>query len=176
MAIFTLSIPMKTISYYNAQVEFIAGTAVIIDVREHAEYMDFHLPGAINQPSTQFDASFYSNFHDQKICLICESGKRASQVLNKLEKEGISSVAVLETHMQDLRQNEAGNGWTVDRQFRMTLGLLLATFLVLYYFEVSFAVIIPTILASGLIITSIIDRCYMRMGIAMLPWNRNKSK
>ena len=57
----------------------------------------------------------------------------------------------------------------------MTIGVLLTIFLLGYFLgEAKWVVFIPIILATGLVVTSIIDRCYMRMGIAMLPWNKNK--
>jgi len=37
-------------------------------------------------------------------------------------------------------------------------------------------ILIPIILSGGLTITAIIDRCYMRMAIAKLPWNRGKKE
>lgn len=66
-------------------------------------------------------------------------------------------------------------GWSIDRQFRITLGILLAIALTLYALGYEYGLIIPMILCVGLIFTSIIDRCYMRMAIARMPWNRNRS-
>ena len=62
-------------------------------------------------------------------------------------------------------------GWTIDRQFRLALGLSLAVFLLGYFLVSEIFIVIPVILCIGLTYTSIIDRCYMRLGIAMLPWN-----
>jgi hypothetical protein len=56
----------------------------------------------------------------------------------------------------------------------MTLGVLLAIFLGGDFLSIQWLIAIPIILATGLIFTSLIDRCYMRMGIALLPWNRGK--
>jgi hypothetical protein len=43
-----------------------------------------------------------------------------------------------------------------------------------YWLSDAFAAI-PVILCTGLIITAIIDKCYLRVGIAMLPWNRRQA-
>ena len=166
---------METINNHTAQAELSEGTSVIIDVREPAEYKDRHIPGALNQPSSKYSKDQYSQFDGKKIYLVCQSGKRAKQIGKKLQADGLSEVFVLEQHMESIPRAYTNKGWTVDRQFRMTLGALLATFLVLFLFEVPYAFIIPLILCSGLIITSIIDRCYMRIGIAMLPWNKGKA-
>lgn len=56
----------------------------------------------------------------------------------------------------------------------MTLGLLLLLFLLGHFLGFALAIIIPIILGAGLTITAIIDRCYLRIGIARLPWNRKR--
>jgi rhodanese-related sulfurtransferase len=149
---------------------------IIIDVREPKEYADFHLMGSINIPSTQYELSKFEPYKGKSIGLICHSGNRAKTVQNKLEKSDFEHVYIMGKQMADLSgyvQNSK-SGWSVDRQFRMTLGVLLAIFLGGYFLSIQWLIAIPIILATGLIFTSLIDRCYMRMGIAMLPWNRGK--
>ncbi len=166
---------MDTISNHEAQTKLAKGTSVIIDVREPKEYEDRHIPGALNFPSTKYDKELFAEFDAKQICLVCESGGRAKQIGKKLVNDGFTDIAILEQHMQAIPRIYTTKGWTVDRQFRMTLGVLLAIFLTLYFLNIPYAFIIPLILCVGLIFTSIIDRCYMRMGIAALPWNRGKS-
>lgn len=166
---------METISNHKAQTELSNGISVIIDVREPSEYNDQHIPGALNFPSTKYRKDDYTEFENKNICLVCQSGGRAKQIEKKLRQDGFSNLYILQQQMESIPRIYTTKGWTVDRQFRMTLGVALAVFLLLNYFGIQLAVIIPVILSLGLIITSIIDRCYMRMGIAMLPWNRGKS-
>lgn len=166
---------MDTISNHEAQTKLAKGTSVIIDVREPKEYEDRHIPGALNFPSTKYNKEVFTEFDAKQICLVCESGGRAKQIGKKLANDGFTDIAILEQHMQAIPRIYTTKGWTVDRQFRMTLGVLLAIFLTLYFLNIPYAFIIPLILCVGLIFTSIIDRCYMRMGIAALPWNRGKS-
>ena len=166
---------MKSISNHLAQTELSQGTSVIIDVREPSEYSDVHIPGAVNLPSTKYHKDTYTHYSNKRIYLVCQSGGRAKQIGKKLNLDGFEQVFILEDHMESVPRIYTTKGWTVDRQFRMTLGALLAIFLTLTFLEIPYAFIIPLILCSGLIITSIIDRCYMRMGIAMLPWNKGKA-
>lgn len=166
---------MEVISNHTAQTELALGTSAIIDVRERGEYQERHIPGAVNFPSTNYSKNDYATFKQVKICLVCESGSRAKQTAKKLSQDGFSNIYILQQQMEAIPRIYTSKGWTVDRQFRMTLGVALAVFLVLYFFNIPYAFIIPLILSTGLIVTSIIDRCYMRMGIAMLPWNRGKS-
>lgn len=165
---------MTTINNHKAQQLLINGDAIIIDVREHAEFKEHHLPGAINIPSTHFKVSHFEGFQDAKICLICHSGKRAQQVANQLSENGFSQLYILETQMAFIPKLGQSNGWTIDRQFRLTVGLLLAISLIAYAYFGVYALAIPALLAIGLIFTAIIDQCYLRMLIAKMPWNRNK--
>jgi rhodanese-related sulfurtransferase len=166
---------MDRISNHLAQSQLINRTAVIIDVREPREFLEYHIPGALNIPSSNYQKSFFSSFENQNIYLVCQSGNRATGVGSQLIADGFSNVKILENHMESIQQPVQIKGWSIDRQFRMTLGLLLAIFLILYFFGIHNGLVIPIILCVGLIFTSIIDRCYMRMGIARLPWNRHKS-
>jgi rhodanese-related sulfurtransferase len=165
---------MKTINNHSAQTAVLSGRAVIVDVREPAEFHENHIPGAINLPSTTFDKNHYSAFSNLQICLICESGKRAEKIGRKLQAEGFENISLLDKQMQHITKLIDESGWTIDRQFRMTLGILIALFLTLHFFSFKWSIIIPAILCIGLIFTSLIDRCYMRIGIAMLPWNKGK--
>lgn len=165
---------MEVISNHKAQTELTNGTSVIIDVREPSEYYEQHIPGSVNIPSTRYNKDQYAEFDHKKICLVCQSGKRVEQIEKKLRQDGFSNVYTLELQMQAIPRVYKTKGWTVDRQFRMTIGSLLAIYLILVYFNIQYAFLIPLVLCSGLIVTSIIDRCYMRMGIAMLPWNKGK--
>lgn len=117
---------------------------------------------------------FSTPFEKQGVFLVCQSGNFALEVGSRLISDGFSNVKIFESHMNSIQQRTQIKGWSIDRQFRMSLGLLLAIFLILFSFGVSNALIIPVILCVGLIFTSIIDRCYMRMGIARLSWNRHK--
>ncbi|MEZ4638717.1 MAG: hypothetical protein R2856_27770 [Caldilineaceae bacterium] len=68
---------------------------------------------------------------------------------------------------------QSGAGWGIDRQFRLTLGLLLWIFLLSYLLSASpYVFIIPAIVFAGLIYSAVTDKCYLRIGISRLPWNR----
>lgn len=164
---------MNTIENKKAKDRMMTGSLVIIDVREPGEYHEGHIPGALNFPSTNFHKDHYSGFKQIEIALVCQSGKRARKIGETLSKEGFEKVNLLETQMQEINNSNKVKGWSIDRQFRITLGVLLLVYLLLIQF-VNYIILIPIILSSGLIITAIIDRCYLRMGIAMLPWNKGK--
>lgn len=164
------------ISYLDAQAVQKNGSGIIIDVREPAEFRDGHLPYAINLPSTQFSVDDYQTWYFFKICLVCQTGNRAHSIAQKLGEAGLKNVYVLERHMEEITVEVTSEVWSVDRQFRFLLGLLMALYLIGYHWMSTLFSVIPVILCLGLIITAIIDKCYLRVGIAMLPWNREQAK
>lgn len=169
---------MRVIKNELALEEVAHAKAIIVDVRERAEYRENHIPNSINLPLSEFTTAPYEVFPDQKFCLICNSQNRAKQVFEKLESQDISNVFLMQYGYEQLEKakqpEKLASGWTIDRQFRMTLGVLMVIFLIGFKTVGNSFLIIPIILATGLVFTSIIDRCYMRMGIALLPWNREK--
>ena len=149
---------------------------VIVDVREPAEYYDLHLYGAVNIPSTKFEVADYEKYRGRPIYLVCNTGQRARPVKERLEAAGFTNVHVNDIQMlayTEQQQNPGIEGsWTVDRQFRLTLGVLLLISLTGMVIGMPHLLTIALIIALGLTITSIIDRCYFKMLIARLPWNR----
>lgn len=162
----------KYISYRDALVAQKRGKGVIIDVREPAEFRDGHIPYAINLPSTRFAVEDYQAWHHLKVYLVCQSGSRAQSIAQELSEAGVEEVYVLDRHMEQIATETTSEVWSVDRQFRFVLGVFIALYLIGYHWISVLFSIIPVILCLGLIISAMIDKCYFRVGIAMLPWNR----
>jgi len=172
MTVIATEHPTRQISLSWARASQQRGEGILIDVREPAEFRDGHLPGAINHPSTRFSAADYRTYWRQPIYLICQTGNRAQEVAQKLHEQGITQVFVLDQHMEDIALETPKTTWSVDRQFRFLLGVLLAVFLIGYHWVSVYFMAIPIILGTGLTVTAIIDKCYLRIGIARLPWNQ----
>jgi rhodanese-related sulfurtransferase len=162
----------RIISYQEALRAQRKGNGVIIDVREPAEYRDGHVPYAVNLPSTSFSAVDYQKWKHLEIYLVCQSGDRTRTIAQQLHEAGLFNVSVLNQHMEQIDTEATSEIWSVDRQFRFLLGILIALYLIGHYWLSDAFAAIPVILCTGLIITAIIDKCYLRVGIAMLPWNR----
>ncbi|MGA9174536.1 MAG: rhodanese-like domain-containing protein [Thermoactinomyces sp.] len=67
---------------------------VLVDVRTDEEYEDGHIPGAIHIPHDEMEARFEElNPHkDEKILLICRSGRRSVIAANILHSKGFSQL------------------------------------------------------------------------------------
>lgn len=148
---------------------------VLVDVRTAKEFADQSIPGAINIPSNSYTAADYAQFANAHICLICESGSRANAVRQELMAAGFANVSLLDKHMAHLaEQLPARTQWTVDRQFRLALAMLLGVFLLGYVLNQAALIFIPIVLFSGLLYSAVSNNCYLKEFIAVLPWNRTR--
>ena len=148
---------------------------VIVDVRTTKEFQEGAYPGAINRPSKVFDISQYQELKDDYIGLVCFNGRRALKVKTLLEKKGFNNVMLMDKQIVNLNERTESKSkiWTVDRQFRLALGLLIGFFLVgNYLFNSPYTVIILLIVFSGLTYSALSDSCYLKSLITILPWNK----
>ena len=146
---------------------------VLIDVREPKEFQDFALPGAINLPLDESNTSAFECYSQDHICLVCEGGTRANKMRVALERDGFTSVSLLNQHMGHLKESQSSSTtWTVDRQFRLALALFLAVFFVGLAFSSQAIWIVPVIVFSGLLYSAITDNCYLKVALSNMPWNR----
>ena len=150
---------------------------VIVDVRTRKEFSEGSYPGAINLPSNEFKADQYLEHRNNHIALVCYSGNRASQVLSRLYSEGFTNVFLMNHQMVHFQKGSEMNPdiWTVDRQFRLALGLLLGVFIFWNYildFPLSLGILL--VVFVGLLYSAITDNCYLKELITRLPWNRTQ--
>jgi rhodanese-related sulfurtransferase len=66
-----------------------AGDCTVIDVREHAEYLSGHVPGALFIPLHVIPLRESEIASGSHTFVICESGARASQAATFLDRKGI---------------------------------------------------------------------------------------
>lgn len=151
---------------------------VIIDVRSAKEYLEGSYPGAIHIPSGESNLLRYQAYKEDHIALVCFSGNRAQKVKALLETQGYSHVSLLQNQMVHLEEQSEANSklWTIDRQFRLALGLFLGIGIVLnllFYSTASITLLFG--LFAGLMYSSITDNCYLKTFISTLPWNKKNS-
>ncbi|MBR9921042.1 MAG: rhodanese-like domain-containing protein [Bacteroidetes bacterium] len=146
---------------------------IIIDVRTPKEFSEAALSGAVNIPSNTFNPEAFQVYRNRNICLVCESGSRAKEVMKKLKASGFENVSILHQQMEELRlYSSTGSTWSIDRQFRLALAILVGTFLLGYKLDLMSSFIILFIVFSGLVFSVLTDKCYLKEFIAILPWNR----
>ncbi len=156
------------------------GKTQILDVRESVEFEEEHLKGSRSIPLSRLETLHEKLDPEANYILICQSGSRARKAAHLLESLGFNYLNVSEAGIEVLREKHENQLvyaakrklWTIDRQFRMALGLLIAIGLLGKLLLTDWFLIIPGIICVGLIFTSLIDRCYFRALIAAMPWNK----
>lgn len=68
---------------------------IMLDIRSEEEYEEGHIPGAKNCQLQELSYLLSDVDADDKIVLVCRTGKRATQVKALLEDEGYHNVEVL---------------------------------------------------------------------------------
>jgi rhodanese-related sulfurtransferase len=68
------------------------GGAVLLDVREPAEWQVGHVPGAVHVPLGQLEGRFGALPRDQRIVVICRSGNRSGTATAVLVRSGFDAV------------------------------------------------------------------------------------
>lgn len=82
---------------------------IIVDIRSEEEFETGHIPGSKNVQLQELSFALDDVELDDKIVLVCRSGKRASQVKALLENEGFVNVEVLKGGMEAYKgEIEAG--------------------------------------------------------------------
>ncbi len=67
---------------------------VVLDVRERAEFVEGHVPGAVLVPMGQLPAHMGDLERDRNIYVICASGNRSSTMTDLLRDAGFEAVSV----------------------------------------------------------------------------------
>ena len=67
--------------------------AILIDVREHQELIQFSIPGAVHNPMSSFDFDAIPGDTNKKLVFVCAHGIRSRQVGQYLLQENLISAA-----------------------------------------------------------------------------------
>jgi rhodanese-related sulfurtransferase len=173
--------PLNLISPIEAKKLLDENKAIIIDVREPAEYESECIKDAKLIPVAEICKEKLPNTKGKKIIIHCRGGKRGGTACEKLLSEdasleiyniegGISAWA-----SSGLPTQKGGrNILPLDRQVQLTIGLsVLLGSLLAYFVDINF-IIIPAFFGSGLIFAALTGTCALGLVIAKMPWNKSK--
>ncbi|MBA8826259.1 rhodanese-related sulfurtransferase [Saccharopolyspora lacisalsi] len=150
----------------------------LIDVRAPGEFAAAHIPGSANVPldllrehRTELTAA-----HEDPVVLVCASGARAEQARGVLETAGLDQLSVLSGGITGWQQHEGpmtrGSGtWAMERQVRLTAGLLVLTGVVGSTLHAPLKWIAGFV-GGGLTFAAITNTCAMSRVLGLLPHNR----
>jgi rhodanese-related sulfurtransferase len=155
--------------------------AVIIDVREPAEYRSEAIVGAINLPLTQGNVNkkYLQKYLPKKVVLHCQSGKRSMLACEKLKSEKASfDVWNLQGGIvawKDAGYDIVASGKRIlplDRQLQLVIGFMVLLGTVLGEFVASAWFVLPVMAGLGLINAGLTGWCGLARVLARMPWNQ----
>lgn len=150
---------------------------LLLDVRERAEYVGEHIPGAILFPLSTFDPQRVP-VTNKKLVLQCQSGNRSSQAAQKLFAAGIEPVTHLEGGLNAWKQ--AGYPTNVNkkapisiwRQVQIIAGSLILIGTLAGVSISPWFLLLSGFVGAGLLFAGISNTCGMAILLAKMPWNQ----
>jgi rhodanese-related sulfurtransferase len=163
----------QTLKQWLAQQE-----VVLIDVREPAEYVREHIPGAKLLPLSTFKPEQISQEQHQKFVLCCQSSNRSAQAAHKLLSAGFAEVIHLKGGLSAWKAAEyptevkKNAPISLMRQVQIVAGSLVLLGIVLSVFVSPCFLLLSGFVGAGLIFAGITNTCAMAVLLAKLPYNQ----
>lgn len=85
---------MRDVSLDDFAAAHATGTAQVVDVREPAEYVAGHVPGAASIPMGQLPGRLNEIHRSKPVFVICQSGGRSSAMTDVLRHHGFDAHSV----------------------------------------------------------------------------------
>jgi len=154
----------------------------LIDVRTPVEFRETHVEFAANEPLDKLDPANIMQRHncgDRPLYVMCRSGNRAQQAIQKFRQAGYDNVVNVDGGM--LQWEEEGQpcirgkkAISLERQVRIVAGSIVFLGAMLGYFVNPAWVFLSAFIGAGLVFAGITDTCGMGMMLARMPWNQVK--
>lgn len=152
----------------------------LIDVRTPVEFREVHVPFARNVPLDRLDPAAVAGERSapagEPLYVICKSGGRGQKACEKLLAAGVSAVNVeggtsawVDAGLPVVRGKK---GMSLERQVRLTAGLLVLLGAILGWLVHPAFVGLSAFVGGGLAFAGLTDTCGMGMLLARMPWNR----
>ena len=155
------------------------GEAVIIDVREKAEFNEEHIPGAVCHPVSALNVEkLRTQAAGKKIVFQCASGKRAGTACEKYAAVvGNDNVFLLEGSLPGWKQaglpTERGGGViSLERQVLIAAGAVVLTGVFLAVTVAPGFVWLSGLAGAGMLYAGVSGNCMMKKLLMQMPFNR----
>jgi rhodanese-related sulfurtransferase len=169
-----------------------ADQAVLVDVREPAEFAAAHIAGSVSMPLSKFDPAQVPQADGKALVLHCQAGMRARDAAGRLLKAGHPVVWCFEGGMAQwvaagypveglnaaaaMQAKGAVTGAScrldVQRQTQAVVGSMILTGVLLGAFVAKGWLVLCAIAGLGLLNAGLSGVCPLANGIARMPWNR----
>jgi rhodanese-related sulfurtransferase len=155
-----------------------AGEALVVDVREPAEFAGAHIPGALSVPLGKLAGLDLTALGGRAVVLVCATGRRSSMACDQLASRVPDGVHTLTGGLAAWREaggTVAGSGRNVlplDRQVLIGAGSVVLTGLALGTLVHPAFLLISAFAGTGLVVAGTTGFCGMALILARAPWNQ----
>lgn len=171
---------MQTINVKETKKLIENDQAVLIDVREPAEYRSEKIEGAENIPLSKISVSDVQKYtqNNKKVILQCNSGNRSAQAGKKIDKHDDKNFYSLEGGIESWKQagfstkKSEGGVLPLNRQVQLAISLMILMGLVIYILGSPYGLILPLFAGLGLLNAALTGWCGMAKVLGMMPWNQ----
>lgn len=158
----------------------------VIDVRTPGEYAGGHLPGALNVPLDQIRRALPDLRHAADrgdLLVVCASGARSENACRILAQNGVTAATLAggtgawaaDGHELHRPQGAPRATWGMERQVRLTAGVIVLLGLLLGYVVHPAFQLLSAGIAGGLVFSALTNTCGMAALLAKLPPNRPRA-
>lgn len=173
---------MRTIDPQDLSSRLTNGQNVqLIDVREFPEFANGHIDRARCIPLSALVAESGSLNPDAFTVVVCRSGRRSAQAVERLRDLGFTDVCDVGGGIESWNAaglpltHAARAPWSLERQVRLVAGALVLIGVILSRVASPHFVWLSAFIGAGLCFAAITDTCGMAMLLARLPWNRRSA-
>jgi len=176
-----MSTQITTIVPAEAAAVVSSGGGTLMDVRTPAEFREIHASGAQLVPLDILSRQAVETVRGANsgpLYVLCASGIRATKAAEKLRRDGLNDVMVVEG---------GTNAWvaaglpvvrgrktiSIERQVRIGAGTLVVIGTGLGWFVHPAFFILSAFVGAGLVFAGVTDICGMAIVLAKAPWNRS---
>lgn len=171
--------PIKSINAKTAQEWLNKNEAIIIDVREPAEFAAIHIAGATLIPVGTIDANKLPELNGKKLIIHCRIGRRGETACEKLLSTNPNldiynlEGGITAWEQAGFKVEKSGNTClSVERQTQITIGSGVLLGLILGYFIHPGFLLLSAFFGAGLLFAGITGSCGLAIALSKMPWNQ----
>jgi len=167
-----------TITPHDLKSRLDRGECYLVDVREPVEHAEEHIAGARLIPLGELEKQIDDLPADEPLIVMCRSGKRGGQAMEKLRSQGFTEVQNLEGGI--LAWKEAGypvgcaekKVFPLMQQVHLVIGLGVLTGVILSLTVHPNWVFLSAFFGAGLVLAGSTGWCGLAILMSKMPWNR----
>ncbi len=152
--------------------------AILVDIREADEYVRRHIPGALSQPLSGWEAAHLTVDPQHDVIFTCRTGMRTAGACDRFAARVSGSAFVLEGGVD--AWEKAGLPLAIDskapleimRQVQIAAGLLVLAGVVLGFASAPVWFGLSAFVGAGLTFAGVTGFCGMARLLMLAPWNR----